>query len=299
MSTNAQFSIRRRADLLEPSVFPRIKIKIEDSPFSDPSTLKRTLPVDEKANDWLDSSVQQPKEAYRMRRSKQDRAMTMESDGETSARESLKVVPSTDYDWDTKRVSRFYSVSSIPFSPLAPKYAPSFEDAVDSETESQNEQRKMAPLPLDGIPSGAQQRFIRVDSSQPHEVRNNKETPLKECAEFNMKPQEPNGMFPTESKSHEQDAKTPPLLVRRWEPYDDGAGASPLLTARRVQPARAESLHNRNNAVNEMVDSEERRHEQGKMAHLAPTGIPSRFLQLGFICAPSPEDAKPSAYVLD
>jgi hypothetical protein len=49
MSTNAQFSIRRRAHLVEPFVF--LRIKIEDSPFSDPATLKRTLPVDEKAND--------------------------------------------------------------------------------------------------------------------------------------------------------------------------------------------------------------------------------------------------------
>jgi hypothetical protein len=135
-------------------------------------------------------------------------------------------------------------------------------ETVDSETEGHHEQRK-PPLPLNGIPSGSQQRFIRVDSSQPREVRNNKETPLKVCAEFNMKPQEPNGMSPTGLKSHEQDAKISPLFVQRWEPHDDGAGASPPLKAFRVQPAvdnaRSASLHDRSNAVNEMVDSKERR----------------------------------------
>jgi hypothetical protein len=46
------------------------------------------------------------------------------------------------------------------------------------------------------------------------------------------------------------------------------------------------------NAANEMVDSEERRHEQGTMAP-APTGIPSRFSQLRFICVGSlPSNAR-------
>jgi hypothetical protein len=114
---------------MEPHLLARVKI--EDSLVSvshHSPTHKRKLPDEGKENDRLDSSTHQPKETCRMSHSGK-RGKTSASDGETSARESLKAVPFKDKDWAAKVAYRQSSISSILFSPLVPQDAPSPKDS--------------------------------------------------------------------------------------------------------------------------------------------------------------------------